>query len=603
MLRSLRQPARKMSGLRLSRVGVCAALALTLSTPGILGQASGDVAGARTAMQAGLAAAGAGDLNEAKRQFAKAVRLTPSVPEGHAALGNVLLYLGEREPALEELSRAHALAPHDAAIDISLGVAQAGSNHPADAVKSFRSARAEPNCPAFAPPESAAFATALASTGEAGEAEELLRAALAQTPDSSELEDASGSLLARKGAMNEALPFFKRAVSLAPDAYSPNYHLGVALLALNQPADALQPLRRAVAAQPQNFDANLQLGRALQAAHEEVEGLEVLHRTAALKPDATSPQAYYQLALGLQAGGDAAGSLPWFDRYLRAVAPTSEELTNNALARVQTGDAKGAIPLYARALALGPDLPILREDYGVAYLQQADLDHAMEQFKAGLALDPSAATLHYDLGIALKLKDNLPAAIPEFEKAAELDPTLPDPAYTLGVIYMQQGRFAEAAAKLKLATALQPNNGDAWALLGSVLKDSNDPAGATDALKKAIELEPDQPSLHIQLAALEVQGGDKAAAAADRKIAADLSRAATNRQRASFALKSGRSLLADGKVEDAVVQLLVAVDAVPTLAEPHRLLAEAYARQGKAADAALERRTAAQLTANPPKMP
>lgn len=578
-------------------------LALVLGAVTSRGQASGNVAGARTAMQAGLAAANAGDLNEAKRQFAKAVALTPTVAEGHAALGNVLLYLGERERALEELNRAHTLSPHDASIDISLGVAESGAKQYSEAVRSFKSARSEPRCPAFAPQEIAAFATALVATGETDEAGLLLKGAGAQFSDSAELDDAYGTLLAHKGALDDSLPFFQHAASLAPDAYAPNYHLGSALLALNRPAEAVDPLRKAVAAQPQDFDANLQLGRALQAVHEDVEGLEVLHRTAALKSSASSPQAYYQLALALQAGGDAAGSLPWFDRYVHAVTPTSEELTNYALARVQTGDAKGAIPLYARALALGPDLAILREDYGVAYLQQADLDHAMEQFKAGLALDPSSASLHYDLGVALKLKDNLPAAIPEFEKAAELDPTLPDPAYTLGVIYMQQGRFADAAAKLKLATTLQPNNGDAWALLGSVLKDSNDPAGATEALKKAIELEPDQPSLHIQLAALEVQAGDKAAAAADRKTAADLSRAATSRQRASFALKSGRSLLADGKVEDAVVQLLVAVDAEPTLAEPHKLLAEAYAKQGKAADAAVERRTAAQLAANPPKMP
>jgi protein O-GlcNAc transferase len=101
--------------------------------------------------------------------------------------------------------------------------------------------------------------------------------------------------------------------------------------------------------------------------------------------------------------------------------------------------------------------------------------------------------------------------------------------------------------------------------------------------------------LHIQLASLELQAGDKDAAAVDRKIAADLSRAAMSNQRATFALKSGRALLADGKLDEAVVQLTVAAHANPALAEPHRLLAEAYSRQGKAADAALERRTADSL--------
>jgi Flp pilus assembly protein TadD len=161
---------------------------------------------------------------------------------------------------------------------------------------------------------------------------------------------------------------------------------------------------------------------------------------------------------------------------------------------------------------------------------------------------------------------------------------------------MQQGRFADAAAQFKRATALQPKNGDAWALLGSVLKDSGDSSGALRALKRAIELQPDQPSLHIQLATLETLAGDKEAAAAERKIAADLSRLAVSRQRATFALKSGRSLLEQGKIEDAITQLNTATQADSTLLEPHRLLAEAYERQGKRAEAALERQKAASLT-------
>ncbi len=160
---------------------------------------------------------------------------------------------------------------------------------------------------------------------------------------------------------------------------------------------------------------------------------------------------------------------------------------------------------------------------------------------------------------------------------------------------MQQGDAAAAAVQLTRATELQPNNGDAWALLGSELKDAGDAAGATAALTRAIALQPDQPSLHIQLAALEMQAGEKDAAAADRKIAAELSRAAIRAQRASFALKSGRALLAEGKLEDAAVQFSTAVQAEPEMAEAHAGLAEVYARQGKAAEAALERKRAAEL--------
>jgi tetratricopeptide (TPR) repeat protein len=596
-----------------TQTGLAQQKSSTAARPTPAQQAGENIAAARAAMSAGVTAANSGDLTEARRQFSRAVTLAPKVSAGHAALGATLLSLGQVADAARELERARQLAPANgseaASIDLNLADAYVAlGNYPA-AIRLFHEALTAAAPPAPTPQDSIAYSTALAATGDLSTAEATLRTALAAAQavgqDSAELNDALGTILAQRGNLEPALPYFRQAVTLNPALTQAQYHLGAALLALNQPSEAIAPLQLAVAANSKSFDAQLQLGRALSVIHDDANALAALHRAAELKTPAINPDALYALAIALQASGDVTASLPIFAAAAATAKPGTEAagsaaLTNYALARVQTGDAKGALPLYARALGMGPDSATLREDYGVAYLQQSDLDHALEQFRAGLALDPANAHLHYDLALALKLKDDLAAAIPEFERAAELDPSLPDPAYTLGIIYMQQGRFPDAVKQLTRATTLQPNNGDAWALLGSVLKDAGDSANATAALKRAITLQPDQPSLHIQLATLEAQAGDKEAAAADRKIAADLSRAATSRQRASFALKSGRALLSDGKLDEAILQLTTATQAEPTLAEPHRLLSEAYARQGKSADAALERNKAAALEATQP---
>jgi protein O-GlcNAc transferase len=489
-------------------------------------------------------------------------------------------------------------APYAAPSPLDLARQQLALSNYAAAVQLFRSALTTPNPATLSSSDTLAYATALAATGDTAAAQQQLTDALALTPGNAPLNDALGTLIAQSGHIDTALPYFQRAVAADPTLATAQYHLGTALLALNQPTDAISPLTLAAAAQPNRFDFQLQLGKALSATHQDADALTHLHSAIQLATPATSPDAIYALALALQASGDPKSSIPLFQTATTstsASASSSDALINYALARVQTGDAIDAITLYKRALSLGPDTPTLREDFGVAYLQQSDLDHALEQFRAGLALEPSNAHLHYDLGLALKLKDNLTAAVPEFQLAEQLDPTLPDPPYTLGVIYMQQGHFPEAIAQLKLAAQLQPQNGDVWALLGSILKDSNDPAGAIDALTRAIALEPDQPSLHIQLASLDMEAGKREEAAAERKIAADLSRAANNRQRAGFALKSGRVLLDQNKVPEAILQLKNAVDADPTQPEPHHLLAEAYARQGDPTQSATEAKLAADL--------
>ena len=383
--------------------------------------------------------------------------------------------------------------------------------------------------------DSIAYATALTATGDTAGAEAVLRKAVIVTPDSAELYDALGTVLAKREVMEEASSEFRRAIGLDPSLTQAQYHLGVALLAMNEPAEAIGPLQLAAAAEPRNLERQLQLGRALSSLHEDAKALAALHQAAELRTPTTNPDALYALAIALQASGDAKGALPLFEAAISADKAngkaSSSELTNYALAKVQTGDAKGALPLYAEALAIGPDSATLREDYGVGLPATIGPERCHEAVPDGVNAGAEQCALHYDLGLALKLKDNLAAAVPEFEQAAKLDETLPDPAYTLGVIYMQQARFSDAATQLRHATALRPENGDAWALLGSVLKDSGDTAGATDALKRAIALEPDQPSLHIQLAALEMEAGEKEAAATDRKIAAELTRAAANRQR------------------------------------------------------------------------
>jgi tetratricopeptide (TPR) repeat protein len=572
-------------------------LAIVAAVPPLSAQkASPDLNEARSAMAAGIAAANSGNLDQARIAFERAVKLAPNVSATHAALGSVLLSQKEMTAALQELTRAHGLDPGDVSIDLNLARAEAESGGFDGAVPLFRAALASSPPAVLSEDESLAYAKALAGTGDFTSAETALRNALVTAPDSARLNDALGTLLAQGGQLDQALPFFRHAIADDPTFARAQYHLGAALVASDQPQEALAPLEAAATATPNSFDVELQLGLALSALNKDIEALSHLRRAAELRASTTPPAPTYSLAMALQASGDPKSALPLFELALSDGSfASSSALINDALAHVQTGDATGALPLYNRALKAGPDSAILREDFGVAYLQQADLGHAIEQFKMGLALEPENSHLHYDLGLALKLKDDLPAAIPEFERSAQLDPTLPDPAYTLGVIYMQQGKFPEAAAQLQRATTLQPGNGDAWALLGSVLKDSGDPKGATEALQRAIALEPNQPSLHVQLATLESQAGDKEAAAAERKIAAELSREANSRQRAGFALNSGRVLLQQNKLDDAILQLNTAAQADPTLVEPHRLLAEAYGRQGKSADAALERQRAAAI--------
>ncbi len=169
---------------------------------------------ADAAFRAGYEAANAGDLQKARSFFAEVVRLEPKIPEGHAALGSVLLNLGHPEEAAAELKRGLALKPGDPEMEMNLAVADVRTGKSADALRLFQKLSTRN---AVLPTEvEIAYARALTETGQRPAALDRLRAALTATPESAALHDAVGSLLAQQQEWTAAQAEFAKATQLDP---------------------------------------------------------------------------------------------------------------------------------------------------------------------------------------------------------------------------------------------------------------------------------------------------------------------------------------------------------------------------------------------------
>ncbi len=543
---------------------------------------------ANRAFRAGYAAMQAGRVDEARVDFARVVRLAPQLAEGHMALGAILVELGKPGAAIPELKEALKLKPGDPAVEENLARA-----HEAEAQ---RLAATD-------------LEAAIAEMREAVAAGEPTQAAQADQASMAFMEDELGSLLARAKEWPEAEAAFRVALAgSGPDAASAGIlmHLGVALGEEGRLAEAESELRLAAERAPGNAQVEYQLGILL--AREGHDDEAVGHLEAAVGAEGAGQPVPVggdlALAMSYQRLGRQAEAIPYFQKAVTADPRDASALNNLGLALTETGKAKAAVPYFERALAGNPRDPVFHEDLGVAYIQMSDFGSAIAQFEEARALDGANPQLHYDLGLAYKLKDRMEEAIGELKEAARLDPTLPDPPYTLGILLMQLGRLDEAAKSLRVALALRPNNGDGWAILGSVLKQLNEPEEAIPALRRAMELLPAQPGPRITLAAVLAEQGKRDEAAALRKEAADLSRVAVNRQRASFSMNAGNQLLLRGQIGDAVGRFEEAIAADPSLAEAHRQLAVAYDREGRAGDASAERAKADALeVAGSPESP
>ena len=547
---------------------------------------------ADAAFHAGYAAEKSGDLPKAKEQFERVVQLAPNIAEGHSALGSVLVQLGQYSLAIPELTRALALKTDDRSAQINLAVAYEQSGAHEKSLALFRSLDRNAANPL---PASVVifYIQALAAKQQTELALKKAQAAVVAAPENSALHDTLGSLQAQRQDWNGAVEQFKEAIRLDSNFAEAHLHLGLTLMMQHQATEALPELTIAAALAPQKPLAQIEFAKALIANDENEKAVPVLRHALDLAP--TDLDARYQLALALQASGQAQQAIPLLHEVVSADPHSVPAMTNLGLALVQTGKSKDAIPLYQRAVKETPADPLVHQGLGVAYLQVSDLDDAMSEFREGLRLAPEAYELHYDLGLALKLKDDLAAATEELELAARFNPNSPDPPFTLGVLEMQRGRFDDAETHLKTALTLRPKNGDGWAILGSVYKQHNKLEEASDALHKAIEVMPDQPGPHVTLAGVLAQQGQSTEAAKERKKAAELTRMAVNRQRATFATNTGSMLLSKNQITDAIERYQEAVSSDPTYIEAHRGLANALARAGRTGEADAERQKAMQL--------
>lgn len=544
--------------------------------------------------RAGVAALSHNDLNAALADFEKVVHLAPSTEQGHSALGAVLVRLGRTTEGIRELEKALAMKPGDTSAQLNLALAYEQNGQPAKALPWFgkleAAARADKR---LQPPYVlAAYARALATSGQLPAAIARMKEAVAADPRNAVLHDNLGSLYAQREDWAHAKEAFTTALEIDPDLAIAHLHMGMALQATNQPG-ALDELARAYKLDPENADISIEYGSGLATAAQDEQAIPILRHALELDPKSTA--AAYQLGLVLQRTNAPQEAIPLLRKAADADPKNAEILTNLGMALCQAQDARDAVPILQRAVGLAPDNVTAHQNLAAAYIQLSQFDDAVSQLRIALKLSPDAARLHYNLGLALKMKDDAADAIPELETAEKLDPSAHEPPYVLGVLYLQAGRYADAARELNLSLKLHPENGDGWATLGSVDNHLDNLPEAEVALKEAIRQLPQQPDPHLTLAAVLVKENHAAEATAERKIAAGLMRTNMNRQRAEVASNSGNSLLKSGKVDDAVTAFREALGYDANYAEAHAGLARALEQQGRTAEAAAERQKAESL--------
>ena len=212
--------------------------------------------------------------------------------------------------------------------------------------------------------------------------------------------------------------------------------------------------------------------------------------------------------------GVAAAQIGKLDQAIRAfqqvitLKPDNADAYNN-MGNVlkDQGKLEEAVEAYNKALSLKPDNAEAYNNMGNVLKDQGKLEEAKEAYNKALAIKPNYAEAYNNIGNALKEQGKLEEAIEAYKKAVAIKPDYADAYLNMGVTLKEQGKLDEAIEAYNKVLAIKPDHADAYNNMGNALQEQGKLEEATEAYNKALALKPDYPEAYYNMGnALKDQG-------------------------------------------------------------------------------------------------
>ncbi|QXX76727.1 tetratricopeptide repeat protein [Methylovirgula sp. HY1] len=334
--------------------------------------------------------------------------------------------------------------------------------------------------------------------GFLGDADELVRGAVATEPDNADAIHSLGIIAHQSGKLGEAITHVRRAIAIAPDIALYHANLGEMCRLAGHIDEAIAEGRRAIALQPDYPGALSNLAIALFDEGKFEEALSHLDRAVALQ---------HNFAQAHSNRGNALQRLKRFSEaehaYRRALEfePKFADGWNNlgtCLRELKRGEEAEAA--YREALALKPHDPDVLDNLALALKDLDRLDEAAETFRFALSIEARSDKIHVHYGALLIDQDKIAEAGAAAGRALVLNPNNPDAVNLMGRIAFEREDLHAALGHYQHAIALKPDLADAYNNMGNVLKELGRLEAARHAYIESLRLDPSVTGVYVNLA-------------------------------------------------------------------------------------------------------
>ena len=347
--------------------------------------------------------------------------------------------------------------------------------------------------------------------GDYTTANQILVAALEQSPRDARLLTLEGLTLVRLGDSDGALASFNRALQSAPTYYPALEGAAQIELRTGRP-EAVATLRRMLTIRPTDTSALRGLAFLLMKQKQAAEALPILQRLATVAP--TDEKVVLDLAAAQFLTAHYSGVISTLTPLAAKQPPDVDALHLLAQAYNLTGQTEKALAFLQTAMAASPATPESYLDFVNICLAHGLFQQGIDAASVGLLRIPDSAPLYVARGVLYSELADYDKGEADFQRAEQLDPNVEGGSFAKGLAELQRNDLAQAEATVRERLRLQPRDAYLQYLLAEVLTRKGAAPGAPEfqealaAARKSVDLKPDFALARDLLGRLYVQDGN-----------------------------------------------------------------------------------------------
>jgi tetratricopeptide (TPR) repeat protein len=274
-------------------------------------------------------------------------------------------------------------------------------------------------------------------------------------------------------------------------------NLGVIQARHEQYAPAADYFQKASRWKPELAGLDRNWGLASFRAQRFEEAVGPLGRQLARQPD----DAKTRDALGLSyfMTGQFAKTLEVFQPALSNLPDDPGILYAMGVSLVRTGDSATASSVFRRMLEKNPNVAEIHVLLGQADADQNQYTSSVEEFSRALELDPKIEGAHFGRALILLHEGKVDDSAREFRAELDAHPGDAKAKYHLAYVLIMQQQKDQAFALLSEVVRDKPDYADAQYQLGKILLERGDVKAAIERLETAVRLDPTKDYSYFQL--------------------------------------------------------------------------------------------------------